>query len=173
MNKETWKSISGTRGRYLVSNLGRFKSFHPRWKGPRILSLGMKGKYPGIDIYYGKNIRESRHAHRVVWETFFGPIPSGTQINHIDGNKENYSLGNLECVSASENCLHAYKNKLKIPSVGSKWHASKLNEKKVSRIKRLLKRGHSQQKLASLHGVNQCTISDISNGVTWRHVRAE
>jgi len=111
--------------------------------------------------------------HRVVWETFVGKIPKGTHVNHVDGVKGNCRLSNLECVTPGENNLHAYRTKLKISPIGSKWHASKLSEKKVLNIKRMLSGGMSQERLAAIYGVNQCTISDIKMGVTWRHVRAE
>ena len=45
--------------------------------------------------------------HSMVAGAFIGPRPSGAQINHKDGNKQNNSLGNLEYVSAKENAQHA------------------------------------------------------------------
>ena len=53
--------------------------------------------------------------HRLVWETFNGKIPVGMQINHIDGDKQNNSLSNLELVTPSENMKHAYDNGLAKP----------------------------------------------------------
>lgn len=45
--------------------------------------------------------------HRAVVTTFLGEIPPGMEVNHIDGNKENNSLENLEIVSKSENRNHS------------------------------------------------------------------
>lgn len=47
--------------------------------------------------------------HRLMWETFKGQIPNGFQIHHIDGNKENNNLENLECENSLE---HQRKHKL-------------------------------------------------------------
>ncbi|MBE9142094.1 HNH endonuclease signature motif containing protein [Planktothrix mougeotii] len=58
---------------------------------------------------YGKTFL----VHRVVWEAFNGEIPQGLQINHIDGNKANNSLSNLELVTPAENIRHAVKTGLK------------------------------------------------------------
>jgi hypothetical protein len=55
-------------------------------------------------------------AHRVIWEAFNGEIPDGFQINHIDGNKANNQLTNLELVTPSENIRHAIQISLKPPS---------------------------------------------------------
>lgn len=48
--------------------------------------------------------------HRVKWEKVHGPIPKGCHIHHKDGNPQNNSLSNLECLSNSEHAsLHRKK----------------------------------------------------------------
>jgi hypothetical protein len=47
--------------------------------------------------------RYNVYIHRLVWETFKGDIPNGYEINHIDHNKRNNNLDNLELVSHSTN----------------------------------------------------------------------
>ena len=59
------------------------------------------------------------NVHRFVYEIFNGPIPVGMQINHIDSNKQNNCINNLELVTPSENLKHAheakkYKTKIEI-----------------------------------------------------------
>ena len=59
--------------------------------------------------------------HRFVQECFHGPIPSGMQINHIDSNKKNNCINNLELMTRSENVKHSYearkyKTKIEITS---------------------------------------------------------
>jgi len=48
------------------------------------------------------------YEHRLVWEYFNGAIPSGLEINHKDGNRQNNELKNLELVTRSENIKHSY-----------------------------------------------------------------
>ena len=59
---------------------------------------------------------KSFRIHRLVYECFYGIIPDKMEINHIDSNKQNNCIDNLEVVTPSENMKHAfaakkYKNK--------------------------------------------------------------
>ena len=60
--------------------------------------------------------KRTLYIHRLVYRTFVGAIPSNMEINHIDHNKENNSVTNLELLTHSENLRKAvlhYGNKLK------------------------------------------------------------
>lgn len=50
----------------------------------------------------GYLITHKGRVHRIVWETFNGEIPTGYHIHHIDHNRQNNKLSNLECVNGSE-----------------------------------------------------------------------
>ena len=43
---------------------------------------------------------DRQRQHRLVWETYYGKIPKGLQIHHIDGNKQNNAIENLQLVDA-------------------------------------------------------------------------
>lgn len=100
---ETWKDIKGYDGLYQVSNYGNFRRFKagkwsplnpwPNERGYLQVSLSKNGK------------RFCPLAHRVVLETFHG-YKNGLQVNHIDENKANNSIENLEWVTAKENANH-------------------------------------------------------------------
>lgn len=47
--------------------------------------------------------------HRLVYETFVGPIPQNMVIDHINGIKDDNRLENLRCISQSENAINAQK----------------------------------------------------------------
>lgn len=66
-------------------------------------------EYLYITINSKSNKRKDIRKHRMIYEYFYGPIPNGYIINHLDGNKQNNSIHNLEMTTAKGNAQHAAK----------------------------------------------------------------
>lgn len=118
-----------------------------------------------------KNGKQTGHmVHRLVMLVFVGPIPEGAQVNHIDGNKTNNSISNLEYVTPQQNMDHASKNLL-LP-IGARNCNAKLTDRDILDIRKL---SHSQNscEIARRYDMNQATIYDIITGKTWKHVPME
>jgi hypothetical protein len=58
----------------------------------------------GKILVMGKLHKIIKGEHRRIYETFFGKIPNGFHIHHIDGNPLNNSIDNLICISKEEHC---------------------------------------------------------------------
>lgn len=124
--KEVWKPIVDYEGYYEISSFGRVKSVRRVIEHP---SLVNGAKYKTIPERIRKpNIMKGYHCialikdkvtkvfriHRLVMEHFGEAQPSEEhQVNHIDGNKSNNHIDNLEWVTPKENTLHAIKNGLR------------------------------------------------------------
>src|SRR5262245_28980841 len=112
------------------------------------------------------------YVHRLVWEAFHGPIPSGFEINHRDGNKANNRLDNLELVTRSENMLHCHRQ-LK-PNLnrarGLEHGRTKLTPDAVKNILELRRTGMSLKKIGRRYNVSDQAIHLILKGWNWRHV---
>lgn len=104
-------------------------------------------------------------AHRVVWSFFYGDIPDKLEINHMNGNKKDNRISNLELVTSEENKKHAKENGLLKPCTGLDNGRAKLSDSEVSTIKELIGTGKFMQKeIANFYGVRPNQISRITTG---------
>lgn len=71
----------------------------------------MNGDYPAIFLN-GQN----HHVHRLEWEKYHGKVPTGAIVHHIDGNKLNWHISNLQLLSRSEHLKH-HKDIVKRPGI--------------------------------------------------------
>jgi len=106
---ERWLPVVGYEGWYEVSDHGRVRRKKPgggSFINKILRSAASSRGYLHVDLYkHGKN--KICSVHRLVVESFIGPYPKGFETNHIDGVKTNNCLANLECVSSSQNKIHA------------------------------------------------------------------
>lgn len=120
--------------------------------------------------------------HRLVLEAFEGPPPEGCEPNHIDGDKGNNALDNLEWVTHSQNVQHAYDTGLNDPEKhalpGETHHQAKLTREQVLEIRRRYRESGEKftggdvtmAELAEEYGVSLATISNVINRRSWAHV---
>lgn len=104
---EIWKDIPGYEGLYQVSNFGRVKSLNFGRTGVhRVLKIQKyPNKYTKVDLRHN-GIIHTRNIHRLVAESFIPNPENKTDVNHIDGDKHNNRVENLEWVTRSENMKH-------------------------------------------------------------------
>lgn len=112
---EIWKDIAGFEGRYQVSNKGNVKSLHYRGHyGESLLKLS-KHHTGYLIVILGKKPAKVCLVHQLVAKAFIPLVEGKKFVNHIDGNKHNNCVENLEWVTAQENVTHAIKTGLRNP----------------------------------------------------------
>jgi len=117
MEGEIWRPVYGYEGLYEVSNFGKVRSVNrwvPNGKGGTI-SLNSVALRPSVNTfgYFMVNLckcgkTNTRLVHRLVASSFLKNEHGKKIVNHIDGNKKNNYVSNLEWCTASENTKHAY-----------------------------------------------------------------
>lgn len=107
--------------------------------------------------------------HRLVMMAF-NPVKNMNEleVNHIDGNKKNNKLENLEWCTASENQIHAFKTGLNKPRKGEESHLSKLTEDDVKKVFELREKGLLQKEIAEIVGCTKSNISCILRKKSWK-----
>jgi len=132
----------------------------------------IKSQYVSDTGYYMITISKNNKSkpyrvHRLLANSFIENSENLKEVNHIDGNKLNNELINLEWVSHFGNMQHAFSTGL-ANNTGVKNGMTKLNEINVAEIKELLKQGISQYKIAEKYSVSRSAILKINLGKTWK-----
>lgn len=129
------------------------------------------GQYPAVALTCD-GVKTNWYVHRLVLHVFAGPCPDGMEVNHIDGNKLNARLENLEYVTRSENQLHAFRAGLNSRE-GARNQKAILTESDVLTIRAEYTGAYGQcAKLARRYGVSHAAIQDIIHGRNWGHLKA-
>lgn len=134
---ERWKDIIGYEGLYKVSNFGRIKTVsRVRVNGRAVIKSKSifrkthisKEGYAHLTLTKDNNLK-NHMVHRLVSIHFIKNPDGKEDVNHIDGNKLNNHVSNLEWCTQKENSQHALKNKLFKPKI-------KISNDTVNRIRK-------------------------------------
>ena len=120
--QEVWKPVVGYEGIYEVSNLGRVYSLPKEWIGSKgckrkhdgkLLSITYSNKgYPRV-LLSSNGKSKTREIHQLVAESFLNHVPCGYKlvVDHIDNDKLNNRVDNLQLISQRENASKNIINK--------------------------------------------------------------
>lgn len=127
--------------------------------GPRgpVRQYLCSGGYPTVSI--GGKYRGIR-VHRLVAEAFLPGYRAELYVNHIDGDKRNNNVTNLEMVTNEENLKHAWRTGLCSPKHG---------EAKAAEVRRLAVLRLGQKEIASITGTSVSWVDAVLNGHVSRY----
>ena len=163
-----WKDIQGYESLYQISNDGLVKSLHKIFevgkggfmeKEESIRKIAVSKKGYSVCELSVNGLRNTFQVHRLVAQAFIPNNDNKPQVNHIDGNKLNNNVENLEWCTNSENAIHAFKIGLKSRLFGEDNPNSKLNKTDIYAIRHLHyvnKKGNTE--ISKIFNVSKDTI---------------
>ena len=125
--------------------------------------------YQSVTLSFGKS-KKTCNVHRLVALKYIPNPENKPHVNHIDGDKSNNHLGNLEWVTPKENTKHSIEKGLQSPQGETNANA-KLTLEQVKEIKILLTQVDViKTEIAKKYGVSVSAIHDIDKKRNWAWV---
>jgi len=177
--EEIWKDVIGYEGIYKVDVTGKVKTI------PRKVRWGTEGKgikttkeillkpYIGKDGYwYYLLTKNNKHTHlsvhRIIAIHFIPNPENKREVNHIDLNKVNNRIENLEWTTPKENIQHSIRmgsNTQCLPGINNP--AAKLTNEQVLEIRRA---SGTQERIALGYNISRSCVGLIKRRERWAHI---
>ena len=177
--KKEWKEIKGYEGKYIVSNYGEVISL-PRLKQnnskkqyvePKELSKHISSTNGYVYVLLcGKGKCKNVRLHKLVAEAFIPNPEHKEQVNHIDGDKTNNKVENLEWCNNAENIKHAYRTGLTYYTKGRRDNFEKIRIDNSKRVVQMdlsgneIKIWNSMEEAGKAIGICRSGISECCSG---------
>lgn len=175
--KEQWRDVKGLKGFYQISDRAAVKSL------PRkiVTSHGVirrvfgcilrpyKSRNGYLTVKIGTSQRDKKHyfIHKMIAKAFIPNPNNKKHINHIDGNKLNNKISNLEWCTLKENIQHAFRTGLTVSAKGEAAGRAKLSNKQVLEI---LNSNLTSRQLGKIYSVSKTSVWAIKTGLSWNHI---
>lgn len=174
---EEWRDIAEFEGFYQASSLGRIRSVD-RYvicadgrkyfcKG-RILTTFQGTTCNYLSVQFSKENVPSKHlVHRLIAKTFLGLDDlSALEVNHIDGNRHNNQVTNLEIVTHQQNIDHSVSTGLK-NDYGELHKRARLTNGQARMAREMWSKGVQQKDIAEMYGVSRQLINNVIRNKTY------
>lgn len=159
-DNDVWADMASPdeiKGRYEISFRGKIRNK---------ISKKLKSQYKKENDYLvcgfknrTMNFRKCLYVHRLMAQTFLQNPNNKPAVNHINGNKQDNQLLNLEWVTYKENSLHAFTNKLN-NNYGETHGNAKLTKQQAESIK--IQKGTCKS-IAEVYNISAATVCLIKN----------
>lgn len=175
---EVWKSVVGYEGIYEISNFGNVRSVE------RVIVYedGRIYNYPSRNLSFNKTVqgynsvhlyknckRKNKKVHILVAEAFLDNPENLPDVNHIDGQKRNNHVDNLEWSSRYDNMRHAFETGL-ANNTGTNHGNNVYTEEQILKVKELLNLNIPYSDIETETGVKRGTIYVVKSGKQWKHL---
>lgn len=127
-------------------------------------TIGLKSDKDGL--FYQKRV------HRLVAEAFIPNPENKPEVNHIDGDKTNNCVENLEWCTSKENKTHAWNTKLYTDKLEDHYCAVYSNNQ-IEQVCQLLSEGFRNKDVAEITNIHKDVIAHIKRGDIWKDISSK
>jgi hypothetical protein len=165
---EMWKFIPNF-GRYKASNYGRIGSINYKNSGCFKIIKPAAGKDGYLQSMFLKDdgTYNTIKVHKLIALAFLGARPDGTEVNHINGDKQDNNVSNLEYISHSANCQHSFDTGLQKPKRGILNGMCKITQEQVDNARKCkkesTKRYWGRKEMAKEMGISEKHLQRLVN----------
>lgn len=163
MDGEDWLPIPGYPG-YEASNKGRIRS-NKQGKTKLLKGSTSHYGYRQVGLYDKASKLKTILIHTLIAQLFIGHCPPNKQVNHIDFDRQNNTVENLEYVTQKENIAHNVKHQRHVH--GESVHTSQLKEFEVLQI---FRDPRPASQVAQEYAISPEMVRNIRNGKSWKHI---
>lgn len=167
-------NINSIKNYYQISNCGRVKN---KYTGRILKNQKDKAGYLKVPLSI-KSLKKKNKLffiHRLVALSFIenNDLKNKNSVNHIDYNKENNKVTNLEWMSIRDNILDMYKNKPRKTLRGEENGSNKYKESLIRKVCEYLESDKTPKEIFEKTGVPQNLIGLIKSKKCWTHISKE
>lgn len=175
--QEIWRPAPGYEGFYEVSNLGRVKrpaqhrkksnginQFYP----DRVLKPHLVNGYHYVGLRLDSSKKDFKQVHRLVAIAFIPNPENKPQVNHVNGDKTDNRVENLQWMTEQENIAHSVENGLR--PLGEKNPSAVLTEAQVLEIRATYGKTLTRKEAMEKYGISRGCLAGITRGKTWKHL---
>lgn len=138
-------------------------------RGAKLVSkndlAGCKNKITGYWIYNGKM------CHRIVYALSHGECPAQLTVDHIDNNKDNNSISNLQLLSRGDNSLKSHEGR--VYPQGEDSTSSKVTKEEVLKIYKMFENYATNEDIGETYGLHSRYVSLLRHGKRWKELYKE
>lgn len=157
-----------TPGYYVIDRQSRVYSLYT---GQELVQIVTENGYKAVSLTCTDGSRIQRRVHRLTMMTFcYFSGCENFEVNHVDGNKFNNDITNLEWITTKGNVRHAIDHNLRPSWGGENNPKAVFTEIDVQNIISLALQGYGNKEIAKMYGGNESSISALCQGQTWSHI---
>jgi len=181
--EEIWKDVPGFEGLYQASSFGQVKSIDRiefRKNNSEIATahsikavvLKQKITNTGYATIVLSRSGKPKYisVHRVIALTFVSNPENKPQVNHIDGNKLNNCIGNLEWCTPKENINHSWRIGLSKSAHGEKNHRAKITDVQATEIRQKYFAGVKPCIILAEYNISRSRLHELKTRKVFKHV---